>query len=244
MTPSGAPIGLPRATVARMQREAGLPAHVWQQTALGVVAKHDHSMCRREGDAFRESLPAKGPREPWTFPIPGGYITDLYGWRIRPTTGKRQFHEGLDIGSAQGEGASIIAPADGKIALINQDPTKSSGRYIEVLHDDGWRSLHLHILTPAVSLGARVSRGERIALMGKTGQLSDGRPAVTGPHDHMIVKDPCGNVVDPLVCFKGSIPKKGGGSVRGRYPSFGIKEAAILAVLVGGLWWFTQARGR
>jgi murein DD-endopeptidase MepM/ murein hydrolase activator NlpD len=204
---------------------------------LGAVSAQG---CRPSGDAHRDVLPSGRPSAPWLFPVPDGYITDLYGWRIRPTTGKKQFHEGLDVG--KGEGASIIAPADGQVSYINQNPTISSGRYITITHDDGWKSLYLHLLTPAVAQGARVSAGQRVGLMGKTGQLSDGRPAVTGAHLHWIVKDPCGNVVNPLVTLKGSLPKKGGGSVRGLYDSRGLPSWLLLAASAAGLYFFTRRR--
>jgi len=180
---------------------------------LGAIAAS--SGCRPPGDAHRVTLPKGRPVTSWLFPVPGGYVMSAYGWRIRPSTRERQFHEGIDIGKS--EGASIIAPADGKVTYINQNPSVTSGRYLTVTHDDGWQSLYLHLLTPAVTLGQRVQRGQQIALMGKTGVLPDGRPSVTGPHTHMIVKDPCGNVVDPLVAFKGALRAKGGGSVSGKY---------------------------
>ena len=206
---------------------------------LGAVAV-DLKFCRPGGDASRAVLPKGRPATPWIFPVAGGYITDKYGWRIRPTTGARQFHEGLDVGKH--EGADIVAPASGRVTYINQDPTKSSGRYLTLTHDDGWQTLHLHLLTPAVAQGARVQAGQRIALMGKTGQLSNGKPAVTGAHLHLIAKDPCGNVVNPLVGFRGPVPRKGGGSVNGMYDASATPWFFIAAAVAAGAYFLTKRK--
>jgi murein DD-endopeptidase MepM/ murein hydrolase activator NlpD len=199
---------------------------------LGAVSAD--AGCRPGGKSKLDVLPSSRPAAPWVFPVPGGYITDLYGWRTRPTTGKKQFHKGLDVG--KGEGAAIVAPADGRVTYINQNPSISSGRYLTITHDNGWQSLYLHLLTPAVVSGAHVKAGQRIALMGKTGKLSDGRPAVTGAHLHLIVKDECGNVINPLVAFSGRLPRKGGGSVAGMYGSGGGGKWLFGALTLGGLY--------
>jgi murein DD-endopeptidase MepM/ murein hydrolase activator NlpD len=206
---------------------------------LGAVAAQG---CRPSGDAHLATLPSGRPAAPWLFPVPDGYVTDLYGWRIRPTTGKKQFHKGLDIG--KGEGASIVAPADGRVTYINQNPSISSGRYLTIQHDDGWKSLYLHLLTPAVTQGARVRRGQRVGLMGKTGKLKDGRPAVTGAHLHWIVKDPCDNVVNPLVTLQGSFPKKRSAPVKGLYDSRGGVPWVPLALGAAGLYFLLSSRRR
>lgn len=160
------------------------------------------------------------PPAPYLWPVVGGYVTDLYGHRTHPITKAQQFHNGLDIG--KGEGAPILAPADGVVSVRSDDATQTSGRYIVLKHDDGWSSSYLHLLTSPVTKGARVKRGQVIGLMGSTGRS-------TAPHLHWIVRDANESVVDPLVTLTGSFPKKGGGSVKGKYSGFPWKPVFALA---------------
>jgi len=81
-------------------------------------------------------------------------------------------HYGLDI--AAGEGSPVHAPADGTITLAHPGMYFSGGTII-LDHGQGLSSSFLHLSKILVSAGARVHKGDVIALVGATGRAS-------GPH--------------------------------------------------------------
>ncbi|MDR1618180.1 MAG: M23 family metallopeptidase [Treponema sp.] len=105
-----------------------------------------------------------------------GYITSAYGYRKSPFTGARQFHSGLDIGSAMG--APVRAAMSGRVSYAGWDD--AFGNYVVVSHHSGYRTLYGHMSVIRTKLGAYVGTGERIGDVGSTG-LS------TGPHLHFTV---------------------------------------------------------
>ncbi len=83
-------------------------------------------------------------------------------------------HYGIDI-SAQ-EGAPIVAPAPGEVVF--SDWTLTGGNTLIIAHAGDFMTVYKHCERILVSVGAKVSRGEAIALVGSTGTTS------TGPHLH------------------------------------------------------------
>jgi murein DD-endopeptidase MepM/ murein hydrolase activator NlpD len=117
------------------------------------------------------------------FPVPGGTITQGYGrtsFAIR--TYSDQWHNGIDIGRYLG--AQIVAAEDGEVVAVgNQDlycPKVGYGNYIVIRHDNNLVTLYGHLSRYVVQKGQRVSRGQLIGYMGKTGWS-------TGPHLHFTV---------------------------------------------------------
>ncbi|HSH48460.1 MAG TPA: peptidoglycan DD-metalloendopeptidase family protein [Halomonas sp.] len=86
--------------------------------------------------------------------------------RVRP-------HKGTDF--AMPIGTSVLAPSAGRVVKVGNHP--GAGRYVEILHDNGYKTRYLHLSRPLVKNNQRVEMGERIALSGNTG-------ASTGPHLH------------------------------------------------------------
>lgn len=93
--------------------------------------------------------------------------------RLHPITRRISPHKGTDF--AMPTGTSVLAPADGRVVKVGNHP--GAGRYVEVLHDNGYKTRYLHLSRPLVSNNQQVKMGERIALSGNTG-------ASTGPHLH------------------------------------------------------------
>lgn len=67
----------------------------------------------------------------YPFPVPVWRITSDYGWRIHPTKGFRDFHNGLDIATAHH--TPIKAIDNGSVAVIGLD--KFFGRYVMLQHE-------------------------------------------------------------------------------------------------------------
>jgi murein DD-endopeptidase MepM/ murein hydrolase activator NlpD len=102
-----------------------------------------------------------------------GRISDPYGWRTHPITGKRSFHYGLDFGNKTG--SPIYATADGIIKSVKRH--KYLGKYLTVSHNFGYQTKFGHLHKVLVKQGESVKRGQIIALMGNSGRS-------TGSHLH------------------------------------------------------------
>lgn len=111
-------------------------------------------------------------------PCPGyKRISDDYGNRIHPITGKQQFHNGVDFAAASG--TAILAAYDGKV--VSAAYNSSMGNYVMIDHGDDLYTIYMHASKLYVSAGQTVSKGQQIAAVGATGRA-------TGPHLHFSVR--------------------------------------------------------
>ena len=105
-----------------------------------------------------------------------GRITSPYGYRPDPFTGIRRFHNGIDI--AAPIGTPIIASMGGRVGRVGVNG--SYGRYVILVHADGYQTLYAHLSRSHVSSGMFVAQGYIIGLMGSTGHS-------TGSHLHFSI---------------------------------------------------------
>jgi murein DD-endopeptidase MepM/ murein hydrolase activator NlpD len=117
----------------------------------------------------------------WRWPV-RPRITQSYGctgFRLEPPRGScAHFHDGIDLGP--GQGARVLAPADGVVAYVGWSPLGAGDRaFIVVMgHAGGYESLYGHLLpVRKVRVGQWVKRGTTIGLVGNTGRS-------TGAHLH------------------------------------------------------------
>lgn len=89
-----------------------------------------------------------------------GTIVSPFGPR---STGNR--NDGVDIGASAG--TPVVAAADGIVKLANDLP--GSGLTVIVIHADGWATVYGNLRSADVSMDQRVSRGQRIGVVGQTG---------------------------------------------------------------------------
>ncbi|HUD94465.1 peptidoglycan DD-metalloendopeptidase family protein [Sphingobium sp.] len=104
-------------------------------------------------------------------------LSSSYGYRRDPFNGHAAFHAGLDFPGRRGQ--TINAAADGKVSFIGQ--RQGYGNVVEIEHGNGIMTRYAHLSGFAAHVGEKVSRGEKIALMGSTGRS-------TGPHLHFEVR--------------------------------------------------------
>ncbi len=107
----------------------------------------------------------------------GGWITSRFAHRISPFTGRREFHNALDI--ANRIKTPIVAPADGQVSFAGR--RWLLGNVLEINHGHGFVTRYAHLDAFKKNKGDRVKRGEAIALMGNTGRS-------TGPHLHYQIR--------------------------------------------------------
>nr|MCR5655532.1 peptidoglycan DD-metalloendopeptidase family protein [Lachnospiraceae bacterium] len=117
------------------------------------------------GDGTQEKLTYGGGGFVWPAP---SYtrISDDYGYRIHPTLGVKQFHNGVDM-AAPG-GSPILAAADGQVVAAAYSSTM--GNYVMINHGSGVITIYMHASAVYVSKGSYVSAGQKIAAVGTTGR--------------------------------------------------------------------------
>ncbi|MEO8189412.1 MAG: peptidoglycan DD-metalloendopeptidase family protein [Acidobacteriota bacterium] len=120
-------------------------------------------------DALVSAMPTVAPVH--------GLLNSGFGSRRDPITGQGAFHPGLDISTRRRE--PVLATASGTV--IKSGWAGDYGNAVEIDHGNGFRTVYGHLDAMLVRQGQRVSRGERVGLVGSTGRS-------TGPHLHYEVR--------------------------------------------------------
>ena len=108
----------------------------------------------------------------WLVPCSYTSITSPFGYRVAPTGGASTYHQGVDLDT--GTGWPVVASRAG-IAYTAYG--SAAGNYVTIDHQDGFRSIYMHLSAFSVSNGTIVSAGQQIGLTGSTG-------VSTGDHLH------------------------------------------------------------
>jgi len=118
------------------------------------------------------------PSKPFRWEKGNGFMWPVTG-KVTSNFGRRgkTFHDGIDISAP--EGTPIRAIERGEV--IYSDRLRGYGNLIIVRHPRGFASVYAHNQRNRVRKGQKVSRGEIIAKVGKTGR-------VTGPHLHFEIR--------------------------------------------------------
>lgn len=123
---------------------------------------------------------------PSIMPTQGWLSSAFSRMRAHPVLHISRPHEGIDVSAPQG--SPIEAPANGTVIRAGWEA--GYGNVVEVNHGYGIVTRFAHASKLLVNRGQRVTRGERVALVGSTG-------LATGPHLHYEVHVN-GQPVDPL----------------------------------------------
>ncbi len=120
-----------------------------------------------------------------TFVPARGLVTSPFGMRNHPIQKVNKIHEGVDISSSKGD--PIFAAASGVVEFAGY--SNGYGYNVKLDHSNGFRTIYGHSSQLLVKKGDLVSKGQKIALVGSTGNS-------TGPHLHFEIR--IGNTpVDP-----------------------------------------------
>ncbi len=106
-----------------------------------------------------------------------GWVSSSLGYRTDPITGKRAYHNGIDISTSVG--TPIIAPANGVVVEAQRSATL--GNTLAINHMNGYTTIYGHLKAFNVKKGDRVTRGMIIGYVGNTGRS-------TGSHVHYEVR--------------------------------------------------------
>jgi len=168
-------------SAAHIRERQPLPEPETEETPDAAEAVMDSAVetFLEEMAAFADyAIPAnveiQRPELPFAYasPIPGSRSSG-FGYRMHPIADTVKFHYGTDIAANQGD--DIYAFADGTVRTAGE--SDSYGLYLIIDHSGGYSTLYAHCSRLYVAAGDAVSLGDKIALVGATGQA-------TGPHLH------------------------------------------------------------
>lgn len=118
------------------------------------------------------------------------------GYFGAPRNGGR-VHDGIDL--LAGVGEPVFAAKSGRVVRVI-DSKKGYGKYIEIQHPDGLKSLYAHLSAMNVKTRDWVDRGRMIGKVGKTGNAASSQIL---PHLHFEVRDHDKPVnPTPLISYK------------------------------------------
>jgi len=127
---------------------------------------------------------------PKGYPVPGN-ISSPFGMREHPTSGKDDFHSGIDL--AISPGTPVRATADGIVSYSGWHG--GSGNLVGLEHGHGFSTFYAHNKSTVVNIGQKVRRGDIIGYSGSTGNS-------TGPHVHYEIWQD-GKAINPAAYLKG-----------------------------------------
>ena len=105
-----------------------------------------------------------------SWPCASGYtVTCMYYYK---TGAKHSTSYGYTKAMDITGGGDIVAAESGSVVTCRDLGSSSFGKYVEIRHGDGSVTLYAHMSSFAVSLGQDVAKGQKIGVMGSTGNSS------------------------------------------------------------------------
>jgi murein DD-endopeptidase MepM/ murein hydrolase activator NlpD len=127
-----------------------------------------------------KATPSRGSGS-FAWPTNGGYISSKQG----PRWGK--MHKGIDI--ARPSDRTIKSVDNGRVVSAGWDDG-GYGNKVVIDHGNGYKTIYAHLDSISVSAGQTVERGQKLGIMGETGEA-------TGVHLHIEVYKN-GSMINPL----------------------------------------------
>ena len=172
---------------------------------LTLVINHWGNLSLQASDLKADNLVAQDVSAVWdrgSFPVENFQsYTSGYGYRISPVTGKRQFHNGLDLAAPRG--SYIRNWWGGRVADLSDNTACGTSLTIQ---SGEWEHVYCHMEGHVddsrngkylldrdggiqIALGQEIPAGARIGRIGMSGRT-------TGPHLHWVLKHN-GGYIDP-----------------------------------------------
>lgn len=104
----------------------------------------------------------------WMVPCSYKKLTSPFGFRDTGIAGASSYHQGVDLSA--NSGTPIYASRGGTVTISTY--SGSAGHYVTINHGDGFSSIYMHMSSRAVSSGQKVSQGQVIGYVGKSGVAS------------------------------------------------------------------------
>ena len=152
--------------------EAYMATYVPPTTAPAVTSTNNGTTTSSGGTTTTTTTTTTASSATWLVPCSYTSITSPFGYRTAPTTGASTYHQGVDLDT--GTGWPVYATRAG-IAYTAYG--SAAGNYVTIDHQDGFKSVYMHLSGFSISNGTIVSAGQQIGLTGSTG-------VSTGDHLH------------------------------------------------------------
>ena len=148
--------------------------HAWKARGKERLPKALHARAQ----AFLEKLQMHLVSPPDTleafiWPLWPAELSSPFGYRIHPLTGRRRFHQGVDLKATAREEVNSIQSG----WVLYAGWAGGYGYMVEVLHPGGSFSRYAHLSKVKVKVGEKVLMGTVVGLAGDSGQA-------TGVHLH------------------------------------------------------------
>ena len=147
------------------------------------IANRQDQLGLLQGMIDRRHVREKMRPDGW--PTDGGWLSSNFGKRIDPFSGRPAYHYGVDIANHKGSEVAAIAP--GVVTWAGE--RYGYGKLVEIDHGNGYRTRYAHNQAVEVAVGERVTKGEVVGKVGRSGRS-------TGPHIHLEVLHN-GDQIDP-----------------------------------------------
>jgi len=152
--------------------EAYMATYVPPTTAPAVTSTNNGTTTSSGSTTTTTTTTTTSSSATWLVPCSYTSITSPFGYRTAPTTGASTYHQGVDLDT--GTGWPVYATRAG-IAYTAYG--SAAGNYVTIDHQDGFKSIYMHLSGFSISNGTVVSAGQQIGLTGSTG-------VSTGDHLH------------------------------------------------------------
>lgn len=145
--------------------------------ALTEVLARKHGAATASRPEIREAVapsPRKDGRKPdatisrmMTWPVKGT-VSSPFGVRRGGRSRRGHYHDGIDIPAPKG--TSIVAALDGRVVSVTSQ--RGYGKTVTIDHGNGLVTRYSHCLGFSVKAGVHVRRGQKIAMVGRTGRAT------------------------------------------------------------------------
>ncbi len=170
-----------------------------------IVNNFDENNMLQRWTITETSTPTPAPSTSYTFPTNNAYqITVLSYYYGNASKGKHVTKGGGTILGAMdisGPDSDILATESGTVTAVTYD--SGWGNSITIKHDNGFYSFYAHLQDKSitVSVGSKVSKGQKIGVIGSTGNS-------TGKHLHFEIWDSNKNTCETWIYFRDNYKAK------------------------------------
>lgn len=173
------------AQLAKQRTQLDAAVDQWYKDYYAAQAKNNSGGGKSSGgNSGSGGYVSKGN---FAWPLPGiNTITSGFG----PRWGT--FHKGIDITSGSAYGKPIVAADSGRVMMAGWGNYGTGyggyGNVVAIDHGGGYSTLYAHCSSVAVSAGQTVKKGQVIAYVGNTGDVSGSYGAHPGTHLHFEIR--------------------------------------------------------
>lgn len=147
-------------------------------------------------------------------PITGAFVHPLPGSRCISLFGRRgrKMHRGVDLKKNAHGGDIVVAARAGTVTMARR--CRGYGLLVDILHVNGSHTRYAHLQRILVKKHQQVDAGQRIGIVGTTGNA-------TTPHLHFEMRTMLGHCIDPTPYLQSARSEEAAAGISPRRKDFG-----------------------